>query len=290
MNIHGVITLLMLLTADRAVASSPLTSVVSILPQSYFVERIGGDKVEVVVMVGPGRSPETYEPTPKKMTKVSEGRLYFTIGVPFEKFWMDRIVASSPNIKVVPTHNGVSLRHIETRHEHLNVNIDSGLTDRMDPHIWLSPSRVKVIASNIYEALSEIDPDHQGFYRKNLNLFHQDLDRLTQEIQEKLIPLKKRRFIVFHPAWGYFAEEFNLEQIPIEIEGKSPAAKTLSHIIDLAKKENLKTIFVQKQFSGMSAQTIADAIGGEVVTIDPLSPDYLNNLIEIANKLIKSSR
>ena len=257
---------------------------VSVNPQAYFVERICGDLVDVRVMVGPGQSPATYEPTPKQMVSLSEAEIYFSIGVPFETAWMDKIKQLNPDLKIIDTRNGIELRNIETHHDnHENHNDNS-----KDPHIWLDPELVKIQAQTMKSALSDLFPDNQDEITENLDLFLNDLESLTNEIKQKLENLTSRKFLVFHPSWGYFADRFELEQIPIEIEGKEPSARELGEIFNLAKKENLKVIFIQEQFSTKSAESIASSIGAKVVSIDPLARDYMENMRNIA-RIIEES-
>ncbi|MCD6216862.1 zinc ABC transporter substrate-binding protein [bacterium] len=253
---------------------------VSILPMKYFVERIAGECFDVQVLVGPGQSPATYEPTPRQMAKLNDAVVYFRIGVPFENVWLNRIANANPDMQVVDTRKDIELREI-SRHGH---DKDSGAHEgNKDPHIWLSPSLVKYQARTICDALIEIAPAQRDEFDDGLTGFIEDLDNLSLEIKNTLSELKSRKFMVFHPSWGYFADEFNLEQIPIEIEGKEPGAKELSDIIDYAKKQNIKVIFTQAQFSQKSAKAIASQFNGKVIAIDPLDEDYINNLRKVAN-------
>ncbi|RZB29608.1 MAG: zinc transport system substrate-binding protein [Desulfobacteraceae bacterium Eth-SRB1] len=256
---------------------------VSILPQAYFVERIGGDRVDVSVMVGPGSSPATYEPVPRQMVEIGNAQLFFRIGVPFENVWMDRIGKTNPKMKVIDTRRGIKLLPMKTHHlkapkQHAG-HQQGGLKD---PHIWTSVRLVKTQAQNICDALINLDPDNKRYYQNNLIAFIDDLNNLDAEIVESLKGIRVRKFMVFHPAWGYFARDYGLDQIPIEIEGKKPGARELANLIEEAKNDGIKIIFVQKQFSEKSAEALADAIGGRIIQIDPLARDYLNNMKMIA--------
>jgi len=259
-----------------------IKSFVSILPQAYFVERVGGEQVDVSVLVGPGHSPATYEPTPKQMAELGKARLYFRIGVPFENVWMARISRANPNMKVIDTRRGIKLLPMKgyDRDQTEQRHHDSKVTK--DPHIWLSLRLVKVQAQNICQALISEDPAHRAYYETNLRTFLHDLDKLDAEITEILKGLKARKFMVFHPAWGYFAHDYGLKQIPIEVEGKDPSARALAELIKYAKDEGIRVIFVQAQFSAKNAEAVARAIGGRIVRIDPLAKDYLYNIRKIA--------
>lgn len=243
----------------------------SILPQEYFVEQIGGDRVEVQALVTPGSSPATYEPTPRQMAALSGAKLFFRIGVPFEKVLVPKI-AETKGLRIVDTRQGITRRSMKAR-RHKSKN---------DPHIWLSPRLVKAQARTITDALIEVDPAGQATYENNLAAFIQELDALDAHLIEALAPVKGKTLMVFHPAWGYFADAYGLKQEPIEVEGKEPSGQQLARMIELAKDEGVRVIFVQPQFSKRSAMRIAEAIGGAVVQINPLARDYLNNLERVA--------
>ena len=237
---------------------------VSILPQAYFVKRIGGDKVEVTVMVPPGANPATYEPTASQMKALVQAKMYVRIRVPFEYAWMDRIAAANRHMLIVDSTEGIER------------------IGGKNPHIWLSPRLVKIQVENIYAGLLQIDPANKDFYARNKEEFLKELDALDKELAETLAGVKGGRFMVFHPAWSYFARDYGLEQIPIEIEGKEPSAAELARLIEMAKTNGIKVIFVQPQFSSKSAEAIAQQIGGKVVSIDPLAGDWANNLRNVA--------
>ena len=260
---------------------------VSILPQKYFVERIGREKVEVSVMVGPGQSPATYEPLPRQMSLLSQAVLYFSIGVPFEDAWLEKIEAASPRMRMIDTKADIKRRQME-RFFGEGVESRQGVTPKdhdhsgLDPHIWLDPVLVKQQAKKVFEALADFDPKNKGFYEHNLQKFLADLESLDQEIKAAFAEQAYQRILVFHPAWGYFCDRYGLTQIPIEMEGKEPGPGELAQIIEFAKNEQIKVVFVQAQFSSRQAQTVAQAIGGKVISIDPLALDYLDNLKRIA--------
>lgn len=278
--------------------TEPLQVFVSVLPLKTFVEKVGGDFVAVQAMVQPGYSPHTYEPTPKQISALAKTDLYVRTGIPFEKAWMERIRSANPDMKVLDAQEGIDLRIIE-HHEHEtahneeqpNKAHDSGHPDNSerDPHIWTSPPLVKQMAKNIRDMLTELDPAHGQAHADNYTAFAAELDALDHEIRTLLKDVANRKFMVFHPAWGYFADTYDLIQIPIEQGGKEPGARALTELIKQAKQENVKVIFVQPQFNKKSAEQVASAIGGRVVAIDPLSPDYANNLRKVA-QLIAEAR
>lgn len=259
----------------------PLQVFVSIAPEKTFVTRIGGNRVRVSVMVPPGSSPATYEPTPRQMIALTGSVLYFRIGMPFENSWMQRIRSTNPALGVVDLRAGIPLRRFEGHH-HEVVNPEHGL---LDPHIWTNPRLVITMAAHIRDALTRLDPPGKTGYAANYAAYAAELRALDARIRSLLSGVKHRRFLVFHPAWGYFADEYGLEQIAIESEGKPPGAAALSRLIEQAKREHIHVIFVQRQFSTAMANTVARAINARVVQVDPLAEDYAANLLQFARSL-----
>jgi len=272
-------------TISEAETPEKILVFTSILPQKYFVDRIGGNFVDVKVMVGPGRSPATYEPTPKKISELSKANIYFSVGVPFENVWIKKIEGANPDLKMVDTLKGITLRTMES---HKHGHHDHG--GLKDPHIWLSPSLVKVQAGTISNALCEVSPSHREYFMKNLELFQRDLDKLIVDIDKLLKPLKRRQIMLFHPVLGYFCDEFNFEQISIEVEGKEPGAKTLGEIIEKARANRIRTIFVQQQFSQVTAKRVAESVGAEAIIFDPLAYEYDSNMLYIARLIERACR
>jgi len=272
---------------------------VSIPPQAYFVERIGGDRVDVQILVQPGQSPATYEPTPRQMSALAEAVMYFRIGVPFENAFLPKLEEILPDIRIVDTRTGISLRKMTPSasreavasedHAHHADHKDGEEIHHMhegsDPHIWLSPPLVKIQAHTIAKTLGEIDKDGQKVYETNLASFIQELDSLDVRLREILLPVRGKSFLVFHPSWGYFADSYELKQVPIELEGKSPSGRQLARVLESMESENIRVIFVQPQFSKSSAEAIADAVGGSVFAIDPLARNYSENLVQVARIL-----
>ncbi|MCD6570884.1 MAG: zinc ABC transporter substrate-binding protein [Deltaproteobacteria bacterium] len=250
-------------------ADNKIIIAVSILPQAYFVENIGGDRVETMVMLPPGASPATYEPLPSQLRDLSKARVYIKVGAPgfpFEEAWFRKIRDANKDMEIVDSSKGISFI-------------------KNNPHIWLSPSCVKVQVENIYNGLAKIDPGTKGYYMRNKDNFLKRIDSLDKDIKNRFAGLENRRFMVFHPAWSYFARDYNLKQVPIQIEGKDPSPVAIKKIIEEAKKEKIKVIFVQPQFSTKSAGVIAKEIGGNVQPMDPLARDWVDNM-DVVSKAI----
>lgn len=402
--------------------------VVSILPQQTFVEKIGGDKVNVSTMVKPGSDPHSYEPKPSQMKDISNAKIYFPIGLEFEQSWLDKFADQNKNMKFVEMTKGVEFiemkehhHHHEHEHEHdeedelpyewagvfdlkkgtytwsfskhegnyadesmkmfiikadkksddlietyeetaknsfkgnktFSVNKDASLetqnsfytlnfdkneetstfkievkedgkyiffTEHMptefeadehyfkdsskndleamltfpkeddhhgkDPHTWVSPSNVKIMAKNIYDTLIEVDPSNKEYFEKNYTNFIEEINQTDKKIKDILSVLPENsKFMVFHPSWGYFAKEYNLTQLAIEVEGKEPKPKVLQKIIDEAKEQNVKAIFTQTEFSDKSAKAIASELKIKVLKETPLAKDWSENLIKMANAI-----
>jgi zinc transport system substrate-binding protein len=267
-------------------AGQALTVTVSVLPQKYFVERIGGEHVQVNVMVGPGDEPHSYEPKPSQMRALSDSVAYFSVGVEFEDAWLDRIASANEDMWVVDTTQGIERIPLDAHHHQGDESESVG--EELDPHTWTSPALVKVQARTITEALAQIDPEHEEVYRANLDRFLADIHALETELDRTLGGLEGAQFIVFHPSWGYLARDFGLEQVPVEVEGQEPSARELADLIAMAKREGIRVVFAQPEFSTRAAETIAHEIGGEVLLISPLAPDWLGNMREVANAFART--
>ncbi len=311
-----IIFLISAVVSDSAAEKLPVF--VSIVPQKYFVQQIGKDKVDVKIMVKPGASPATYEPKPRQMVELSKAKLYFAIGVPFENAWLKKIAATNSDMKIIHTdygikkiamaehHHGEEDHHDAAEHhdenhegehhdekEHNNedhhseeVHEDEDDHDHtgLDPHIWTAPTLVKIQAQTMLKALQKTAPQYKNEFLANFNSFIAQIDALDQELKQTLADKSGMQFMVFHPSWGYFAQEYGLKQIPIEIEGKNPKPAQLKELITHAKEDDIKVVFVQPQFSTKSAKLIASEIGGQVAFADPLGEDWMENLRMIAQK------
>ena len=261
---------------------------VSIAPQKYFVQQICKELADIQVMVPSGASPATYEPKPRQMAAISKTRIYFSIGVPFEKAWLKKIAAANPDMAVVPTDRGIIKQPIAVYHHHEDEKQPEHGT--LDPHIWLSPPLVMIQARTILKALQETDPIHQSVYENNYRAFMSQLSDLDAEIRTIFSGRSGQQFMVFHPSWGYFAHAYGIKQVPIEIEGKEPKPAQLREFIEHARKDGIKFVFVQPQFSARSAKLIAREISGQVVFADPLAEDWAGNLLGVARKFESALR
>jgi zinc transport system substrate-binding protein len=277
MRILSIVSILFILLFNVVCTSDVQTEkiniVVSILPLAEFTEKIGGDKVQVSVMVPPGAAPHTYEPTPGQFIEVSKTKMYVKVGsaIDFEVVWFDKLRTTNRAMVICDASAGLELVHDDDNDQ-----------KRYDPHVWLSVKNAKIMVKNIYTCLCAIDSMHTGYYAKNLELYLSQLDSLDSEIEQLLSAKSHQEFIVYHPAWTYFARDYHLEQIPVEIEGKQPTAKNIQQLIDYARINNIKCIFASPQFNRESADVIAREIGGRVVFIDPLEKNFTANMSAVA--------
>lgn len=289
---------------EDAPVADAMDITVSIPPQQYFLEKIGGDLVRVSVLVPGNNDPHTYEPKPQQLAALSEAEAYVLIGLGFEQPWLEKLKAANANMKLIDSAQGITPLEME-KHDHSHGE-EEGHDDHShdghdhgsesekekakgalmvaDPHIWLSPTLVKRQATTIAKELAELDPDNRDQYEANLAAFLAELERLNQELGQILQPLPQRKFIVFHPSWAYFARDYNLVQIPIEVEGQEPSAQELKQLIDTAKENNLTMVFGETQFSTKSSEAIAAEIGAGVELLDPLAADWSSNLKAVAQK------
>ena len=279
---------LFLVTTQAVLAKDRVPVFVSIVPQMYFVQQIGQELVDVQAMVQPGASPATYEPKPKQLMAISKTKIYFSIGVPFENAWLDKIASANSNMKVIPTDHGIQkipmVAHYHPTKEEHGHNVDQHHDGIFDPHIWLSPPLVMLQARSVVSALQEVDPAHRSVYEANYKAFILQLVDLDAEFRNTLSGKHRRQFMVFHPAWGYFAHAYGLKQVPIEFEGKDPKPAQLKALIERAREHNINVVFVQPQFSSKSAKQVAKEIGGQVAFVDPLAENWPANLKEVADK------
>ena len=256
---------------EEEVKEKPMIAV-SIVPEQTFVEAVCGDLVDIVTLVPSGSSPENYEPTAQEMEKFSDASLYFSIGVPTEEA---NILPNVGDIKVISLQDEVAAVYEDRTFE----------SGERDPHIWLSPKRVKVMVEAIAREMSELDPDNKETYKQNAADYIAQLDEVDQEIKDALKGVESKNFIVYHPAFGYIADDYGLKMYSLEEEGKEATAQHLQDMIDLAKKENIKVIFYQEEIDSSQSEAFAKEIGGKTIQLSPLAADYIDNLKNMAQTM-----
>ncbi|HWQ25877.1 MAG TPA: zinc ABC transporter substrate-binding protein [Chlorobaculum sp.] len=277
---------------SRTPTSRKLQVVASIEPLAYFVDRIGGNSVAVSVMVPPGGNPHSYEPTPKQMERLGKAVLFVKAGsgVEFELDWMRRFLELNRTLTVCDASAGVSLIPVTTLVQEQEKPSVAGSNHHgmHDPHFWLSPHNARMIAANVERSLASVDPANRKYYEANRAVLDKELLALDGQIRARLSGLKERHFLVFHPAWGYYARDYGLEQIAAEAEGKTLTPVQMTRVIEQARAERIRVVFVSPQFSTTQAEAIARDIGGVTVMVDPLSRDYQQNLRQATAAFVRS--
>jgi len=286
-KILSLAALFYILASNPLGAEEKIPVVTGILPQKYIVEQTGGDRVRASALVTPGKDPHVYEPTPRQIMELSSARIYFEIGMPFEKAVLDKVRKMGLKTKIIDSSEGIKKVPME-KHLAFCEHDDHDETSGPDPHIWLSIPNLKQLASNICKALSKEDPANEKFYKSNLEKFNAKADALNEKISKALKPFKGATVFVFHPAFGYFTDAYGLKQAAVEIEGKTPSPREIENLIKKAQEHNAKIIFVQPQFDRKSAEAIAKAIGGAVIPLDSLTENVFENLEKISDNIENS--
>ncbi len=256
----------------------------SIQPLAFLIENIGREKVKVFTMLREGDNPHTFEPLPAQITELNKADMYIKLGsgIEFELIWLDKIFNTNKSMKIADASRGIKLLKMQKHaHNHDKKEKNQHHHSNNDPHIWLSIANAIIMSANIRDALISIDTDNSEYYRSNFEQLIGELNNIKNQTQEKLKNVKNRKFLIFHPSFGYFANEFNLTQLAIEIDGKEPTPKQLKQIINTAKKNNIKIVLASENFNKKSAELIAKEIDGRVELINELSKDYINNLKKI---------
>ncbi len=254
-------------------ASGPIRVATTLAPLSEFVRAVGGEKVEVTVVVPPGAEPHTFEPTPSLMMDLAKADLYVMNGAGLE-YWIDNLLAANKRMVVVDSSQGISL---------LQENVGE-----IDPHIWLSLRNAAIQVENICSGLIKVDMQNRDYYIKNRDAYLEKLNALDKELNRTFAGKKMKMFIVQHPAWTYFARDYSLIQMPLMENEKEPGPRYLGEVIELARKNNITTIFVGPQFNPKSAEVIGRELNAGTVALDPLAGDYLENMRYASQEIAQS--
>ncbi len=280
------ITILFASCVSKNKNGTPETGVitVSILPERTFIEKIAGDDFEVNVLIPPGASPAAYTLLPSQLKDISRSALWFRIGyIGFEHSWKDKIAQANTNMKVVNLAEGLDLiaDEIEQHGDHVHA-------EGVDPHVWLSPTLVKQMSKRILDELILLKPERAEVYKANYSQFMTECDEIHAELTERLQDYKNRKFIVFHPSLSYYAREYGLDQYSLESGGKEPTPQHLKNVVDMAHKENIKIIYIQSEFDREHARVFAEEIGGDIIQVWPLNPEWADNLRHMTDLLIEN--
>lgn len=256
-------------------ADKPVITV-TIEPLRYFTEAVAGDNFQVVSMVPEGSNPETYDPTPQQLVNLSQSKAYFRIGhIGFEQAWMEKLKSNAPNLPFYDMSEGVEL--IDSPHPHIHAQA-------ADPHIWNSIPNARIIAENIYRALCRLDNGGRTYYQHRLDSLKNVIDRTEEHVVREMAEAD-RAFVIYHPALSYFARDYGLEQICIEAEGKEPSPAYLQQLIRRCREKQVRIVFVQQEFDRRNAELIAGELSLELVTVNPLSYRWDEEMMRIADAL-----
>jgi len=265
--------------APEPAAPKKIVAAVSIVPEEAFVKAVGQDLVETVVLIPPGSSESNYAPSPQVLTKLSEAALYFPIGVPAEAAnILPRLPDINKNLRMVDLAAEAAKVYPEREYE----------PGARDPHIWLSPKRAITMIEAISRALSENDPEQREQYAKNAKDYIEKLEAVDRAIAARFSKLERKTFLVYHPAFGYFADDYGLTMLAVESEGKEAGIDDLRDVINRAKQEKIKTIFYQEEVDSKQARVIAEELGGQMQLVAPLAANYLENLETMAELITNS--
>jgi zinc transport system substrate-binding protein len=283
-------SLFFLAAAAMPAEAQTVRTFVSIAPQKYFVQKIGGELVSVSALVPEGADPHTYEPRPKQMAELSRSAVYFAIGIDLEKVWLKRIAGTNPQQRIMHTEEGIEKIVMKNTLQGRAAAGHDHTAEFRDPHVWLSPALVKIQAGQILKALIVVDPQNQQRYKDGYTAFVKEIEALDAELKLLLTDVKNKQFMVFHPSWGYFARDYGLDQVPIEIEGKDPKPAQLRTLVSHARERGIKVVFVQPQFSAKSAAMVAREIEGQVIYVNPVAQNWADNLRDVARKFKSAAR
>ncbi len=272
--VSGVLGYLALRNSSPNSSNGKIGVVVSIGPEMEWANAVGGDKVDVTLMVPANADPHTYEPLPNQLTQVSNAKIYVEIGSPleFETNYMDKIRATNPNMLIVNASQGIQLIPNSAENE----------TDTMDPHDWVDPKNAKIMVNNIYNGLVQVDPADKDYFQKNREQYLHQLDELDRNTTDLLKGKQETDILVYHPAFGYYAKDYNLNQVGAMINDEEPSPQRIAMMVNVAKQNNITVVYSEPQYDPKFMQSIASQVGAQVLTVNDLDEHYLQNMKNIA--------
>ena len=273
---------LLLLFVLFAFALAKETILVSIAPQSYFLQQIAKGAVDVVILVSPGASPATYSLRPSQLAAIKRAKIYLAIGVPFERAQIERIKSTNPALRIVDSTKYIRKVPMQAHHHHTKHNQEH---EGLDPHVWIAPNLAIQLARTTLEALITLEPTKAKEFLHNYQTLVAKIAAIDTKIYAMMLRSKRKAFLVYHPSFGYFARSYGLVQLAIESEGKEPKMQELARLIQKAKKLDIKTIFIEPQFPKRSAKFLAVKLGAKIEVIDPLAPDWDENILKVARAI-----
>lgn len=284
--------LLTLLGLCAALAAHPagaaLRVFVSVPPLAPLAQRVGGPAVEVRSLVGPNQDPHSFEPSARQVQALASSQVFWAVGMPYERAWLPRLRAASPGMRVVNARAVLDTRPTEGSDADGGHGHGHGHAHDEDPHVWTSPAAIRAMIGPLADALAAADPDRAADYRANATALGAELAALDAEVRTALAPLRSRRFVVFHPAWGQFAADYGLEQIAVEQDGKEPTARALAALATRLRAEGVRVVFVQPQSGQRSAATLAHEIGARLAVLDPMATDIVEGSRDLVRALTEA--
>jgi zinc transport system substrate-binding protein len=284
--------ILLMLAGSGMLEGAPIRIGVSVLPLESLVKEIGGDQVEVRSLQEEGDSCSVFEPRPSAISWLSGARMFFRVGAGYESVIVGKLESQFPGMAIKDLRSVVQVLSLEDHeghhhHGHACEACHEG-EDSTDPHIWLDPVRLAAMAEYVAVELGKVLPESKLSFQKAAKAFQSEALGIHEDLQNQFRQFEGRGFYIYHPALGYFAQRFGLHQITIAVSSQGPSARELHALIGQAKRDNVKTIFVQPQESTRHAEIVAEAIGADLVTIDPMAMDLLDNLSRIGKALSAS--
>lgn len=281
--------ILILTSVDSAVGSDEFFIGVTLLPQKFFVEQITGKRAQVITLIPQGADPHTYEPKPKDIEMLKKAKVFFALGeIEVEKIWLDRFKKLFPQLKIVNTSSDIAFREGHHHDHHAEKASKKHHEGGKDPHVWLSPPLVMLQSRAIYKTLLEVDPEGKPYYDEGFKNWMSKLVNLDMELTNMLASFRGRIFLIYHPAWTYFAEAYGIKQIAVEREGKPPGPKDLDELKNVISKNNIRVLFVTSEMPQVNAQKIAQQFGLTLDVLNPLDYDWEANMRKVAGKLVSS--
>jgi len=250
---------------------------VSIAPYKTMVEKIAGDTVQVETIVPKGASPHGFEPSPKNVEHLKDAKVWFIMGEGFEQKLTSTIKDYNEDIVIFDLRKNIDLlcqdEEFIEHSSHGCMGHEGG-----DVHLWLSPMLMRYQIHHIGHTLQRAFPEHGKMYEENLMTLSKQLAELNEEVKQNMYPFHRRVIVVSHPAFGYFCQDYQCVQIPVEVEGKDPPMKHIEAILERARKNKAKVVIAIPQYNNRGAQLIAKRLNLPLVTFDPYAPEYIENV------------
>lgn len=269
---------------EAASTDGPVRVFASVAPQAYFVRQIGGDHVDVGVVIGPGQDAHTYDPSPREIERLGSAEILLTTGLEYEAKIVTTLRRAGTRVEIVDLTEGIELRELEA-HWHDPTVPHSHDNEPGDPHIWLGPAEVRVQAATIRDALVRARPALADEFAEGYERFVAEVDAIDAQLAELLADLRGTTILVYHPAFGYFTDHFGITQLAIEAGGREPSPRQLQVTIEKALAAGVETVFTQPEYDDVASRAVARAIGARTVAITDLDDDWPELMLRIGRAI-----